>query len=90
MRRARSWIGAAAGLLVLAGTLAIIDERVRYAMVSFVNGTTPAGEIAAASESLEDTVTLVMQAIRDQSIEHAPLTLFAIGAMALVLFMTKT
>jgi hypothetical protein len=90
MRRARSWIGAAAGLLVLAGTLAIIDERVRHAMVNVVNGTTPSGEIAAASQTLEDSVTLVLQAVRDQSIEHAPLTLFAIGAMALVLFMTRT
>jgi hypothetical protein len=70
--------------------MAIIDERVRYSFMRMAEGGAPTGEVADAASSLEDMVMLVLQAIRDQSIEHAPLTLFAIGAMILVLFMTRT
>jgi hypothetical protein len=90
MRRAKSIIGAAAGLLVLAGGLAIIDERVRFSFMRMLEGGAPTGDVAHAASSLEDMSYLVLSAIRDQSIEHAPLTLFAIGAMVLVLFMTRT
>jgi hypothetical protein len=90
MRRAKSIMGAAAGLLVLAGGLAIIDERVRFSFMRMLEGGAPTGDVAQATSSLEDMSYLVLSAIRDQSIEHAPLTLFAIGAMVLVLFMTRT
>lgn len=90
MRRVRSVVAAAASLLTLAGGLAIIDERVRYALVHLTDGSGPTGELAQASADLQGTTRLILDAIRDQSIEHAPLTLFAIGAMALVLFMTRT
>ena len=90
MRRAKSIIGAAAGLLVLAGGLAIIDDRVRFSFMRMIEGGPPTGEVSAAASGLEDMTSLVLNAIRDQSIEHAPLTLFAIGALVLVLFMTRT
>ena len=90
MRRARSILGAAAGLLVLAGGLAAIDERVRFSFMRMIEGGPPTGDVSTAAHSLEDLSMLVLNAIRDQSIEHAPLTLFAIGALVLVLFMTRT
>ena len=90
MRRARSVLGAAAGLFVLAGGLAVIDERVRFSFMRMIEGGPPTGDVSAAANSLEDLSMLVLNAIRDQSIEHAPLTLFAIGALVLVLFMTRT
>jgi hypothetical protein len=90
MRRVRSVLGAAAALFVLAAGLAIIDERVRHMFLGIIEGGAPTGEVAIAASSLEDMTILVLDAIRDQSIEHAPLTLFAIGALGLVLFMTRT
>jgi len=90
MRRARSAIGAAAGLLVLAGGLAIIDERVRFSLMHLADGNGPGGELAQAKASVQDTIVMVLDAIRDQSIEHAPLTVFVLGAIVLVLFMTRT
>jgi hypothetical protein len=90
MRHVRSFLAAAASLLVLAGGLAIIDERVRFSFMQMIEGGGPTGEVSAAASSLEDMTYLVLSAIRDQSIEHAPLTLFAIGALVLVLFMTRT
>jgi len=90
MRRAKSFLGAAAGLLVLAGGLAVIDERVRFTFTRMLEGGAPTGDVSQAASSLEDLTYLILNAIRDQSLEHAPLTLFAIGAMVLVLFMTRT
>jgi hypothetical protein len=90
MRRIRSFLGAGAGLTVLAAGLAMIDERVRYAVLHLLQGEGPGGEIAVAGSGMRETSTVALQVVRDQSIEYAPLTLFAIGALALVLFMTRT
>jgi hypothetical protein len=32
----------------------------------------------------------VVEAVRDQSLDHAPMVIFAIAALVLVLFMTRT
>jgi hypothetical protein len=90
MRRIRSWAGAAAGLTLLVAGLAMMDERVRYALVRLLDGEVPGGDIARAGGGMRDTGTFALQVLRDQSIEYAPLTLFAIGAMVLVFFMTRT
>jgi hypothetical protein len=90
MRRIRSFVGAAAGLTILAAGLAMIDDRVRYAVVRLLQGELPGGEVAAAGSGVRETSSIALQVIRDQSIEYAPLTLFAIGAIVLVLFMTRT
>jgi hypothetical protein len=90
MRRIRSVLGAGAGLTVLAAGLAMIDDRVRYAVMGLLQGEVPGGEIAVAGSGVRETSAVALQVIRDQSMEYAALTLFAIGALALVLFMTRT
>ena len=90
MRRIRSWLGAMTGLTLLAAGLALMDERVRYAFVRLLDGELPGGDIAVAGGGMRDTSTFALQVLRDQSIEYAPLTLFALGAMVLVFFMTRT
>ena len=47
-------------------------------------------EIAAIATHVEEIVLVVIQAVRDQSIEHAPLVIFALAAAVLVLFMLRT
>jgi hypothetical protein len=90
VRRVRSALAAVASLIVLAGGMALMDERVRYAIVHLADGNGPTGELAQAHSNIEETARLIVDVIREQSIEHAPLTVFAIGALALVLFMTRT
>jgi hypothetical protein len=86
----RSIVAATASLLVLIGGLAMLDERVRAALAQLADGGGPTGELGQARATIEGTARLIIDVIREQSMEHAALTLFAIGAMALVLFMTRT
>jgi hypothetical protein len=38
----------------------------------------------------QNLVYIAIHAVRDQSIEHAPLTIFGLAALVLVLFMMRT
>jgi regulator of RNase E activity RraA len=79
---------AGAGLLVL--VLAAIDPRVRDAVAALTSGRAPVGELATFSAQVEGVAVTILGAVRDQSIEHAALTIFALGALVLLLFMTRT
>lgn len=81
---------AVGGVGALVCGLAIVDERVRDQIARLVAGRGPTEEIATASERLQDLLLIVLQAIRDQSIEHAPLVIFSLAAAVLVLFMLRT
>jgi hypothetical protein len=78
------------GLLALAIGLAAIDDRVRdqFARVFTTRG--PTAEITTAGSRLNDIALIAAQAVRDQSIDHAPLVIFALAAAILVLLMTRT
>jgi hypothetical protein len=78
------------GVSVLLLGLAAIDERVRGQIVSLLRGGAPSAELASVGEQVEGLAVTVMQALRHQSIEHAPLVIFALAAMVLVLFMLRT
>jgi hypothetical protein len=90
MRRARTWLTAATGIGILVIVLAFVDDRVREQAERIVHGRTPSGEIAVAGEQAQDMAYVFMHAVRDQSIEHAPLTVFGLAALVLVIFMTRT
>ncbi len=88
--RPASWITAAGGICAVVGGLAIVDERVRNELVSLAHGGGSTHDFASASAKVQDVLSLVLQAVRDQSIEHAPLTIFSLAALVLVLFMLRT
>ena len=48
------------------------------------------GEIAGFGGRMQELGLIAMQAVRDQSIEHAPLTLFALVALVLFTLMIRT
>lgn len=70
--------------------LAIIDVRVREQMMAITDGGNPSGELLSVGARLQELAYLAMQAVRDQSIEHAPLTLFALAALILFVLMLRT
>jgi hypothetical protein len=93
LRMRRSVFGgltAAAGVCALVTGLALFDERVRGQIARIMSGKTPTDELVSAGERASDLMTMAMQAVRDQSIEHAPLVVFSLAALVLVLFMTRT
>jgi hypothetical protein len=80
----------AGGLCALVVGLALVDERVRVRLADLATGRTTSGELASVSAKLQQLAEVVAEAVRDQSIEQAPLVIFGLAAIVLVLFMLRT
>ena len=85
-----SALAAAGGLCALLIGLVAIDDRVRDQVATVFARQGPTAEISSYASRLEEMAAIVGHAVRDQSIEHAPMVIFALAAMVLVLFMTRT
>ena len=83
-------LSAAGGLVALVIGLAAIDDRVRGHVVRLFDGRGPSPEITTLGAQLQSLVFVVIQAVKDQSIEHAPLVIFGLAATVLVLLMLRT
>ncbi len=79
----------AAALLILLVALVSIDERVRDRVTAVVRGETVSSELANVRSGVGQTASVVFDAVKDQSIEHAPLVIFAVAGTALVLAMLR-
>ena len=81
-------IGALGALLM---TLVAVDDRVREQVSLRFSGSGGASaQLAAAGATVRDLGAVVMDAVHDQSISHAPLLIFVLAATVLVLFMLRT
>jgi hypothetical protein len=78
---------AAVGVLFV--SLVALDDRVRE-QLSLRFDDHPSAQLATAGSELRDMTTVVIDAARDQSIEHAPLMIFVLAATVLLLFMLRT
>ena len=77
-------------LLVLMVILAAIDGRVREQISLRLGSGTTSAQLAGAGVTVRNLADVIVEAVRYQSIEHAPLVLFVIAALVLVLFMLRT
>ena len=77
------------GLVVLVATLAAMDERMRQEVMLRINGD-PAAQLSSAGATVRSLTAVVVEAVRDQSIEHAPLVIFVVIGALLLLFMLRT
>jgi hypothetical protein len=89
-RYVTSFVTTGAGVCAIVVGLAVIDERVRSEVTALVSGRASTVEIAGVSGRVQELGLVAMQAVRDQSIEHAPLTLFALVALVLFALMLRT
>jgi hypothetical protein len=80
-------MGALSALLI---TLVLIDGRVREQVSMRIGGAQASADLVNAGSAVRDVVTVVFEAARDQSIEHAPMFIFVLVATVLVLFMLRT
>ena len=80
-------MGALAALLT---ALVFVDDRVREQVSLRFSGAHASTELAGAGSHLRDLVTVVIEAARNQSLEHAPMLIFGLAATVLVLFMLRT
>lgn len=89
-RTTRSITTGASGFALIAGGLVVIDQRVREQVVAIASGGNASGELLSVGARLRELGLLAFQAVRHQSIEHAPLTLFALAALILLVLMLRT
>ena len=75
-------------LLVVA--LVSIDDRVRDKVTEFLQAPPNSAQITGAGVQVAQVSNAVFKAVRDQSVEHAPMVVFGVAAMVLVLFMLRT
>ncbi|MBI4486242.1 MAG: hypothetical protein HY655_09550 [Acidobacteria bacterium] len=76
-------------LAAVIGVLVSIDARVREHVHAVVSGTWPVS-VADAGAQLRDVGFTVFEAARSQSIEHAPLVIFAVVATVLLLALARS
>ena len=93
MVRLRSALGdrlvSTGALTILLLTLAALDGRVREQVALRLNRARASTDLVLATTQIRDLAIVVFEAARDQSIERAPLVIFALAATVLVLFMLR-
>ena len=80
----------AGGAMLLVLALVTFDDRVRDQITMAVDTSHPGAALAGLSGRLTEVVSILAVAMREQSLEHAPLVIFALAATVLVLFMLRT
>ena len=78
------------GALVLVLTLVLLNDRVRDEIGSVLDARHPAATVTGLGARLSEVVAIAAVAAREQSLAHAPLVIFSLAAMVLVLFMLRT
>ena len=88
-RRFKETMLSIGALAIVLFTLVSVDEHVR-AEFSLRMAAGPTALLANAGAQVSDLTHVVFVAARDQSIEHAPLVIFVVAAVVLLLFMLRT
>ena len=80
----------AGSALTLVLALVLLDDRVRDQISAVVDPRHPGAALADLGHHANQIAAIVAVAARNQSIDHAPLVIFALAATVLVLFMLRT
>ena len=89
MRRAGETTISLFGLVVLLVALVSMDDRVRERVANMAM-TSNSSQLANAGKQVTSLVSVLFDAVKDQSVAHAPLVIFGAAAVVLVLFMVRT
>jgi hypothetical protein len=77
------------GALAVVIGLVMIDGRVRQEIAMQMSAR-PSVELASAGARAHDLAMVMMLAVHDQSLAHAPMVIFAVAGFVLFLFMLRT
>jgi hypothetical protein len=77
-------------LVVLLVGLVSVDDRMRERLSAALSDPPNSAQIAHVGDRISEVSRVMFMALRDQSIEHAPLVIFGVAATVLVLFMVRT
>jgi hypothetical protein len=87
--RARDWAGSAIGFLAVLAVLVALDPRVAHRL-SRIAASSPGGEFRGVADQAGSLGSALLMALKDQSIDHAPMLVFTAVAVLLVGFMVRT
>jgi hypothetical protein len=88
IRRKRETIGSLLCLAVILAVLVSIDSRVQMSASAILDD--PGGTMSPLGDRVSDFGDALLDALRDQSLENAPMMIFAVVGGVLFLFMLKT
>jgi hypothetical protein len=83
----RQWILSIGVFVLIIGALVSVDERVRNQFEQLVSG---GGGVSSWDNRLMDLGAALVAAVRHQSIDNAPLMVFATVGALLFIFMVRT
>ena len=86
--RTRDWATSVAGFMTVLTTLVIFDERVAH-QLAILSKRGPDRELLVMRDWVSSFASVVMVAARDQSLDHAPMLVFTMIAILLVIFMLR-
>jgi hypothetical protein len=75
---------------VLIAVLASFDPRVREQFSSRFAAGQPSAQLATAESTVRNVASVAFVAAKEQSIAHAPMLIFVLGAVVLFTFMLRT
>jgi hypothetical protein len=88
MKGSREMIGSLLCALVILGVLVSVDPRVRMKAAAVASDPI-GGAVSPWGDRLSDLGGALLDSVRDQSLENAPLLVFAVVGGVLFLFMLK-
>jgi hypothetical protein len=88
IRRKRETIGSLLCLAVILAVLVSIDPRVQMSASAILDD--PGGTMSPLGDRISDFGDALLDALRDQSLDNAPMMIFAVVGGVLFLFMLKT
>ena len=89
-RRLSAGLAAIGSLAAVGVGMAVMDDRVRVQMTRIICGEGTSPEVESYARHVNDVMLTALDAVRDQSMDHAPLTIFALAATVLLLFILRT
>ncbi len=78
-----------AALAIVIAVLVLFDPRVRHSFADLATDA-PSAEFAQVGSGVFALASIVVTAVREQSIANAPLMIFVVIATVLMLFMVRT
>jgi hypothetical protein len=86
-RRWRDAVMSAVALAIILMVVVSFDSRVREQVDLRLSS--PSAAVSEASQGLKSLTAIVLDAMRAQSLDRAPLLIFVLGALMLLLFMLR-
>lgn len=88
--RVRGGLAATVSLTAIVIGMMLMNDRVHEQIGHLLQGRGASPEMTASAHHLQSALFVALDGLRDSSMAHAPLTIFALAATVLLLVMLRT